>query len=98
MIGGAFVGTATTYYLAKGGVDVVLLERNSAINREASGVNAGSLHLQIYMHSHIAPDWREKSPPGVVMLREAAKSWANIEAELGQDCGVRLGGGLWVAE
>lgn len=98
VIGGGLVGTATTYYLAKGGVDVALIERNAAINREASGVNAGSLHLQIYMHAHIADDWREKTPPGVVMLREAAKSWANIERELGQDCGVRLGGGLWVAE
>ncbi len=98
VIGGGLVGTATTYYLAKGGVDVALLERNAAINREASGVNAGSLHLQIYLHSHLPPDWRQRVAPGVVMLREAAKLWATVETELGQDCGVRLGGGLWVAE
>src|SRR6185369_13937126 len=26
------------------------------------------------------------------------KSWATMEKRLGTDCGIRLGGGLWVAE
>jgi sarcosine oxidase subunit beta len=97
IIGGGIVGCATAYYLAAGGVDTVLLER-SALNREASGVNAGSLHFQIYIHSGFPPDWIERVRPSVAMLREAAKSWASIEDLLGADCGVRLGGGMWIAE
>src|SRR5262245_17598850 len=91
------MGCAAAYYLAKGGVDVAVLERASA-NREASGANAGSLHLQIYIHPHFPNDWIERIRPSIALMREAAKGWATMEADLGADCGIRLGGGLWVAE
>src|SRR5205823_2590782 len=42
IIGGGILGCATAYYLAKRGVAVHLVERG-ALNREASGTNAGSL-------------------------------------------------------
>ena len=97
IVGGGLMGSAAAYYLAKGGVDVAVLERGS-INREASGSNAGSLHLQIYIHPHFPEDWIERIRPSIALMREAAKGWAMMESELGTDCGVRLGGGLWVAE
>jgi len=97
VIGGGLVGCATAYHLAKGGVDVILLERGG-LNQEASGTNAGSLHLQIYIHPTFPDDYVERIRPSIALLREAAKGWASIESELGADCGVRLGGGLWVAE
>jgi glycine/D-amino acid oxidase-like deaminating enzyme len=97
IIGGGLIGCATAYYLATAGVDVVLLER-SGLNREASGTNAGSLHLQIYIHPTFPDDYIDRILPSVALLHEAAGSWASLEADLGADCGVRLGGGLWVAE
>jgi glycine/D-amino acid oxidase-like deaminating enzyme len=97
IIGGGLMGCSAAYYLAKGGVDVAVLERGS-VNREASGSNAGSLHLQIYIHPHFPDDWIERIRPSIALMREAAKSWAAMESELGTDCGIRLGGGLWVAE
>jgi len=97
IVGAGLMGCAAAYYLAKGGVDVAVLERGS-VNREASGANAGSLHLQIYIHPHFPDDWIERIRPSIALMREAAKGWATIEAELDADCGVRLGGGLWVAE
>jgi glycine/D-amino acid oxidase-like deaminating enzyme len=97
IVGGGLVGCATAYYLAKAGVDVALIERQQ-INREASGTNAGSLHLQIYIHPHFPDDWIDRIRPTVALMREAARNWAGMEAELEADCGVRLGGGLWVAE
>jgi glycine/D-amino acid oxidase-like deaminating enzyme len=97
IVGGGLMGSAAAYYLAKGGVDVAVLERGS-VNREASGANAGSLHLQIYIHPHFPDDWIERIRPSIALMREAAKSWATMESELGTDCGIRLGGGLWVAE
>lgn len=97
IIGGGLMGCAAAYYLAKGGVDVAVLERAS-VNREASGANAGSLHLQIYIHPHFPNDWIERIRPSIALMREAAKGWATMESELETDCGIRLGGGLWVAE
>ena len=97
IIGGGLIGCATAYYLAAGGVDVALLERTE-VNREASGTNAGSLHLQIYIHPTFGPDWIQNILPSVALLREAAQSWASLESLLGADLGVRLGGGLWVCD
>jgi Glycine/D-amino acid oxidases (deaminating) len=97
IIGGGLAGCATAYHLATGGVDVAVLERTE-INREASGTNAGSLHLQVYIHPTFPPDWIDRIRPSIALLREAASSWATVETVLGADCGVRLGGGLWVAE
>jgi glycine/D-amino acid oxidase-like deaminating enzyme len=49
VIGGGIAGTALAYYLAGNGVDVVVVERGE-LNREASGTNAGSFHLQLAIH------------------------------------------------
>src|SRR2546430_6159544 len=46
IVGGGVLGCATAYYLACRGVDVLLIERG-VVNREASGANAGTLHMQI---------------------------------------------------
>ena len=97
IIGGGLMGCSAALYLARGGLDVVVLERRQ-LNQEASGTNAGSLHLQIYVHPTFAPDYVEQIRSSVPLLREAAIGWAAVEAELDADCGVRLGGGLWVAE
>lgn len=97
IIGAGLVGCATAYYLSKGGVDVAVIDRGS-INREASGANAGSLHLQVYIHPHFPDDWIDRIRPTIELMREGQKSWASMEQRLGTDCGIRLGGGLWVAE
>jgi len=97
IVGAGLVGSSTAYYLAKGGVDVAVIERGN-LNREASGANAGSLHLQIYIHPHFPNDWIDRIRPTIELMREAQKSWATMEERLGTDCGIRLGGGLWVAE
>ncbi len=49
VVGGGIAGTALAYYLAREGVDVLLIERGE-LNREASGTNAGSFHLQLAIH------------------------------------------------
>ncbi len=59
VIGGGLAGCAIAYYLARSGVDVVVLERGE-LNREASGSNSGSFHFQIAIHqltgSDLGPD------------------------------------------
>jgi glycine/D-amino acid oxidase-like deaminating enzyme len=97
IIGAGLVGCSIAYYLSKGGKDVAVIDRGG-INREASGANAGSLHLQIYIHPHFPEDWIDRIRPTIELMREAQKNWASMEERLGTDCGIRLGGGLWVAE
>ncbi len=99
VIGGGVIGTAVTYYLASAGADVLLVERRE-LNREASGSSAGNLHLQLVGS---AKRLRRGEPTGrlgsVARLHALAhRIWTGLEAELGCELGVRLGGGLTVAD
>ncbi len=105
IVGGGILGCATTYYLARRNHDVLLVERG-ALNREASGANAGSLHIQIhgshfrfqYQDSPKAAERRAFFAASNRLFVDAARVWAGLERELGTDLGVRLHGGLMVAE
>ena len=97
IIGGGLLGSAVTYYLAKAGRQATLIERGS-ICSEASGANAGSLHLQIYIHPSWDSTYLDRIRPTVELHRQAALHWQTLEVELSTDLGVRLGGGLMVAE
>jgi glycine/D-amino acid oxidase-like deaminating enzyme len=99
VIGGGVVGCAATYYLARAGIDVRLVERRE-LNREASGTNAGNLHFQL-----IGAAKRIQEGGDMTRLRKVAELharsqpvWRNLERELDADLGVRFGGGLMVAE
>jgi len=100
VIGGGLAGCALAYYLAKSGVDVLVLERGE-LNRQASGTNSGSFHFQIAIHqltgSDLGPD-RERLLDDVRLHAAAAALWSELEAELGTDLGVHVTGGLMVAE
>jgi len=52
IIGGGIAGVSLADHLARAGADVLLVERGE-LNREASGTNAGSMHLQIAIHQFI---------------------------------------------
>jgi glycine/D-amino acid oxidase-like deaminating enzyme len=100
VIGGGLAGTALAYYLACEGVDVVLLER-SALNREASGTNAGSFHFQIAIHQLTERDAagsRERLLSDVRLHLRAAALWDTLEEELDGELGIHATGGLMVAE
>ena len=99
VVGGGLVGVATAYYLAREGVDVVLLER-SELNREASGTNAGSFHFQIAIHQLSARETessRARLLSDVRLDADAARLWLALEDELDGPLGVHTIGGLMVA-
>ena len=99
VIGGGVLGSCTTYYLAKRGLDVFQLERGST-NSEASGGNAGSLHVQLLAYDF--GEWAIKGgKPAAATLplqRDSAKLWPELEKELGGDFEIHITGGLMVAE
>lgn len=100
IIGGGLLGASLSYYLAKEGVEVLLLERDE-INREASGTNAGSFHFQIALHQltpNMSDQEKARLAAEVKLQVDAAKLWDNIEKELDADLGVFFDGGIMVAE
>ncbi len=94
IIGGGVAGTALAYELARRGVAVMLIERGE-LNREASGTNAGSLHLQIAIHQLAGAletaGAEDRLRDETLLAVEGARLWQ----ELGD---VHVTGGLMVAE
>src|SRR5215471_20294736 len=105
IVGGGVLGCATAYYLACRGIDTLVVERGS-LNREASGTNAGTLHIQIpafhfrtqYLESPTAAQRESDFLITNRLYATAAEAWCSLERELDADLGVRVVGGLMVAE
>ena len=100
VVGGGLAGTSLAYYLARQGVEVVLVERGE-LNREASGTNAGSFHFQIAIHQLTGSETanvRERLQTEVRLHAEAAEVWKTLEHELGASLDLHITGGLMVAE
>lgn len=98
VVGGGIVGCAAAYYLAKAGAAVVVAEKGE-LNREASGRNAGSLHFQME-HRLIrhGDSHAEVFSQAIPLALLAIENWSKLEEELGDDLGVKLAGGIMVAE
>ncbi len=100
IVGGGLAGCALAYYLARSGVECVLLDR-AELNREASGTNAGSFHFQIAIHQLTALETgnvRQRLQTEVRVHAEAAEVWKTLERELDGDLDIHITGGLMVAE
>ena len=100
VVGGGLAGSALVYYLARAGVECVLVERGE-LNREASGTNAGSFHFQIALHQLTALETgnvRDRLRTEVRVHAEAAEVWSNLERELAGNLDMHVTGGLMVAE
>lgn len=101
IVGGGIAGTALAYYLAKAGTEVLLLDR-ADLNREASGTNAGSFHIQLAIHQ-LPPTGSAAADTDRLMTEarlnlEAYELWRTLDRELHADLGVHITGGWMVAE
>lgn len=100
IIGGGLAGVMLAHDLAGAGVELVLVER-SELNREASGTNAGSVHLQIAIHQLTSSDTSdavERLGEETRLAVQAARIWEELDAESGGRIGLHVTGGLMVAE
>lgn len=84
VIGGGVVGSTVALFTARGGMDVALIERG-ALCREASGVNAGTLTMQMTRVALIP------------YALEGHRMWATARDWLGHDVGVVVCDGLSLA-
>ncbi|MDN7131342.1 FAD-dependent oxidoreductase [Halomonas sp. MC140] len=99
VIGAGVAGSATAMSLAKQGVDVAVLDRGLP-NGQASGGNAGSLHVQL-----LSFDFGKKAESGggpaasTLPLQQASASlWEQLSKELDSDIEFKRNGGIMVAE
>jgi D-hydroxyproline dehydrogenase subunit alpha len=99
VIGGGVAGLSTAYFLAKGGADVLLIDRDEAA-MAASTANAGSLHVQLLSYD-FTDDTPAEGGPAAHTLPLAPRSialWKEIATAAGEDLGIRTNGGLMLAE
>lgn len=99
VIGAGIIGTATAMFAAGAGMDTVVIDR-SAPNSQASGGNAGSLHVQL-----LSFDFGAKAMAGghpalqtLPLQRDSVALWKELERDLRGDFEITTTGGLMVAE
>ena len=100
VVGGGVTGCALAYYLARGGAEVLLIERDD-LNSSGSGANAGSLHLQLPapFFNQTPRDRLLRAAATLIPLSVAAMAeWRRLSQDLGGDIEFHIGGGLMVAE
>ncbi len=99
VVGGGVIGCALAYELAREGIEVVLAERHD-LNTQASGGNAGSLHVQIMSFQMTIEDlrWRQIIDGNVRLYIAAVRTWQELARELDSDVELHVEGGLMVAE
>jgi glycine/D-amino acid oxidase-like deaminating enzyme len=98
VIGGGIVGLMTAWYLAQDGVGVTLVDARD-FGTQASGANAGSIHLQIQYPEFVAygEDWGRLYAPCLRLLKASLALWQELPGQVGEDLDVKLTGGLVVA-
>jgi len=98
IIGGGAIGSSISYYLSVNGVENNLIEAGY-INSQASGNNAGSLHLQL-LSFDFEMDKEFVSPQikTLTLQKKGIELWKKLEKDLESDFELEITGGLMVAE
>jgi sarcosine oxidase, subunit beta len=98
VIGGGITGLMCAWYLAEDGVDVILVDALD-FGTQASGANAGSIHLQIQYPEFVSlgEEWARAYAPALRLLTESTRLWQELPSLVGEDLDVKLSGGLVVA-
>ncbi len=99
VIGAGIAGCSTAFWLGREGVKSIIVDKGAA-NSQASGGNAGSLHVQL-----LSFDFGKKAESGgspalktLQLQKEAVALWKSLQDELGKDFQIKTVGGLMVAE
>ncbi|GGF04510.1 sarcosine oxidase subunit beta [Aliidongia dinghuensis] len=85
VVGGGIQGCSSALQIARRGLKVALVEKNTA-GRHASGVNAGGVRRLL------------RAAPEIPLSIASMRLWHEIEALVGDDCGFKVSGQIAVAE
>jgi glycine/D-amino acid oxidase-like deaminating enzyme len=98
VVGGGILGCSVAYYLAREGSDVLLIERGE-INGQASGRNAGSLHVQMLSHflRQDDPLATELAGRPLGLHLAGVAEWSTLVGEIPDPIEMHVDGGLMVA-
>lgn len=99
IIGGGIMGACLAYYLSQAGEDVLVVERDDA-NLQASGANAGSLHVQLLSFDFgVRADAGGKPAATTLPLGpHSIQLWQQLQQECREDFELAISGGLMVAD
>ncbi|WP_232073057.1 FAD-dependent oxidoreductase [Variovorax sp. RA8] len=99
VIGAGVLGSCLAYYLSAAGQEVTVVDRDD-INLQASGANAGSLHVQLLSFDFGARAQAGGGPAAATLPLgpKSVKLWQQIEADCGEDLEIKITGGLMVAD
>ncbi|MDA7414828.1 FAD-dependent oxidoreductase [Xenophilus arseniciresistens] len=99
VIGGGVLGACMAYYLSLAGQDVLVVDRDD-LNLQASGANAGSLHVQLLSFDFGAKAQEGGGPAAATLPLGplSVRLWQEIERDSGEDLEIKVTGGLMVAD
>lgn len=99
VIGGGILGSSCALALAQAGIETTVVERDEP-NLQASGANAGSLHVQLLSFDFGAKAQAGGGPAAKTLALgpAAIDLWRSIGEASGTDLEIRTTGGLMVAE
>ncbi|MFO1160748.1 MAG: FAD-dependent oxidoreductase [Reyranellaceae bacterium] len=99
VIGGGVVGSCVAYWLAREGIEAMVVERDEP-NLQASGANAGSLHVQMlsFDFGTNAPAGGNRAADTLPLGPASVALWQEIERDAGQDLEIKVAGGLMIGE
>lgn len=99
VIGGGVLGANLAYFLSREGQDVMVVDRDD-INLQASGANAGSLHVQLLSFDFGAKAQQGGGPAAATLPLGplSVKLWQQIQDGCGEDLELKITGGLMVAD
>ena len=99
VIGGGVVGACLAHELGARGQDVLVVERDD-VNLQASGANAGSLHVQLLSFDFGAKAEAGGGPAAATLPLGpwSVSLWQELAELCGKDFEIRITGGLMVAE
>jgi glycine/D-amino acid oxidase-like deaminating enzyme len=99
VIGGGVAGSCVAYWLAQEGIDTLVVERDD-MNLQASGANAGSLHVQLLSFDFVAgaPPAGNRAADTLPLGPASIRLWQEIERDTGEHLEIRVTGGLMLGE
>ena len=99
VIGAGIMGVSTCYSLLKEEKDICLIDRRQP-NSQASGSNAGSLHVQLLSYDFDPKNLThaENLKNSLKLQKQGVQKWKDIELEIKSDFEISNDGGLMLAE